>query len=349
MARSWSNGKVIGRGYHAAVGQAHAEINALNEAGPAARGATLYVTLEPCNHTGRTPPCTLKILEAGISRVVVAMRDPNPDVKGHGIQYLQNRGIKIELGVEAPRARQMNEAFITFVRTKRPFVIVKCAATLDGWIATRTGDSKWVSSETSRAFVHRLRHAADAIMVGMGTVRSDDPSLTTRLAGAPGSDPKRIILDTHLSIPPEAKLLHLQSDAETWIVIGPSVPDADRQAFELPGIRVVAAPLQHGRIDLNFLMDELGRAGVTSLLIEGGGHVIASALQAGIVDKLFFFYAPKILGGDDGVPICRGTGPERMADSIAVRDVQIQRLENDVLIEAYIEKTGQRQKGKGAG
>ena len=334
------NRKVVGRGYHEAVGKAHAEVNAINDAGQAARGGTLYVTLEPCNHTGRTPPCTHKILQAGIERVVVAMTDPNPDVDGNGIGYLRQQGLTVEPGVAELQARELNEAYLKFVRTKRPFVILKYAATLDGRIATRTGDSKWISGEASRRFVHQLRHAVDAIMVGAGTVIADNPRLTTRLADRQAADPTRIILDPSLTIPRRAAVLHSDSKAETWLVSGPSIPAAERQVLERPGVRLISTPLRNGRIDLNLLMTELGRANVTSLLIEGGARVIASALKAGIVDKLYLFYAPKFLGGDDGVPICRGEGPDLMSDCLSVDVERIHRFDQDLMIEAYMNKTG---------
>ena len=213
--------RIVGKGYHAAAGQPHAEVNAIEDAGAAARGGTLYVTLEPCNHAGRTPPCTEKILTAGIGRVVAAMRDPNPDVKGGGLAYLADKGVEVTAGVCEDSAVRLNEVFIKYIRTKHPFVIVKCAATLDGRIATRTGDSKWVSGAASRAFVHGLRHAVDAIMVGVGTVNADNPSLTTRIDGLKGKDPLRFIIDTRLSISEDARVLNLTSDAETTIVAGP--------------------------------------------------------------------------------------------------------------------------------
>jgi diaminohydroxyphosphoribosylaminopyrimidine deaminase/5-amino-6-(5-phosphoribosylamino)uracil reductase len=193
------DGQVVGRGYHQRVGGPHAEVNAIDDAGSRAGGATIYVTLEPCNHFGRTPPCTRKILDAGIRRVVVAMADPNPAVTGGGIATLRDRGVAVTTGVCEKEARTLNEGFITWVTTGRPFVIVKCATTLDGRIATRTGDSRWVTGPASRQFVHRIRHGVDGIMVGVETVKKDDPSLTTRLDGNTGSDPTRIILDTHLS------------------------------------------------------------------------------------------------------------------------------------------------------
>ncbi len=330
------DGRVVGRGYHQRAGGPHAEVDAIDNAGELARGATLYVTLEPCNHFGRTPPCTHKIADAGIRRVVVAMEDPNPGVQGGGNRYLQNRDIEVTTGICENQARTLNEGFVTWVTSGRPFVIVKCAATLDGRIATRTGDSRWVTGPAARQFVHRIRHAVDGIMVGVETVKRDDPSLTTRLDDAAGADPTRIILDTRLSIPLTSKLLHQASDAATWVVCAADAP-ADRQAaLEDTGARVITAPLASGRIDLSALMQQLGGMGVISLLIEGGGTVIGSALAAGIANKICFFYAPKILGGDDGVPICRGVGPDSMHQSIAVHDLSVFRFDTDVMLQGYL-------------
>jgi len=335
------DGIVVGTGFHEAVGKAHAEVNAIKDAGHLAKGATLYVTLEPCNHHGRTPPCTEKIKEAGISRVVVAMKDPNPDVKGGGIHNLKKQGIDISSGLYEDRAKRLNEAFIKYVQTKRPFVIIKCAATLDGRIATRTGDSKWVSGKESRAFVHRLRHAVDAIMVGIDTVKKDNPRLTTRLDGMKGSDPIRIILDTHLSISEDARILHLDSDSDTIIATGASATNDQKAAIEKKGVRIIQSSFKDGLIDLDILIESLGDLGITSLLIEGGSRVIASSLAARIVDKVIFFYAPRILGGDDGVPICAGTGPELMSESIPLKDINVRRFGNDVMIEGYIDTCSQ--------
>ncbi len=200
------DGRLVGSGYHEMVGGPHAEVNAIDAAGEHAKGATLYVSLEPCNHTGRTPPCTEKILQAGIKRVVVAMHDPNTEVVGGGAKFLEQQGIQITTGVCQQQARKINEAFIKFIRTRRPFVIVKCASTLDGRIAARGGDAKWVTGDKARQFVHRLRHEVDGILIGINTVRKDDPSLTTRLPDNDGKDPVRIILDTHLTISPQAKV-----------------------------------------------------------------------------------------------------------------------------------------------
>lgn len=330
------DGQVVGRGYHQRAGGPHAEVHAIDDAGEQARGATIYVTLEPCNHFGRTPPCTRKIVDVGIRRVVVAMTDPNPGVEGGGNRYLQGRGIEVITGVCEKEARTLNEAFTTWITTGRPFVILKCAATLDGRIATRTGDSRWVTGPASRRHVHQIRHAVDGILVGVETVKNDDPSLTTRLKGETGSDPTRIILDTHLSMPATARMLHQASEAPTWVACGPDAPESRRSALEAAGARVIAAAVKNGRIDLSALMEQIGRMGIGSLLIEGGGRVIGSALAAGIVDKLCLFYAPKLLGGDDGIPMCRGTGPERMQDSIAVHELEVFRFDGDVMLQGYL-------------
>ncbi len=336
------NDQIVGKGYHQAAGMAHAEAIAIDNAGVLAKDSTLYVNLEPCNHEGRTPPCTEKILAAGIRRVVVAMNDPNPDVKGGGIDYLESQGINITVGVCEDRAKRLNEIFIKYATTKRPFSIIKCATTLDGRIATRTGDSRWVSGKESRKFVHRIRHAVDAIMVGINTVEKDDPSLTTRLENELDYfrtlDPTRIILDTHLRISEKAKLLQLDSDSETIIVTGNSVSEEKKKRIEKRGIRFVEAEVADGLIDLDSLMDLLGDLGITSLLIEGGSRVFASALSAGIVEKIIFFFAPKIMGGDDGIPVCKGPGATTMNNCIQVKDIQIQRFGDDVMIEGYIDK-----------
>lgn len=335
-----SDGRVVGQGYHQSVGGPHAEVHAINDAGLAARGATLFVTLEPCNHVGRTPPCTQKILDAGIAHVVVAMQDPNPVVKGGGNKHLTSRGVRVTTGVCEDQARRLNESFIKYITTRRPFVTLKCAATLDGRLATRTGDSRWVTGEASRAFVHSLRHDYDAILVGVETVKIDNPRLTTRIPASPdgrkSKDPIRIILDTRLTIPDDSNVLHHESDAETIIVTGPIDMERRNVLTRNQKVRILESPLQNGLIDLNALMDSLGLMGVTSLLIEGGSRVIAASLAAGIVDKVLFFYAPKILGGDDGVPICKGPGPEFMMDCIPVTAVSVRQFDNDILIEGYI-------------
>ncbi|MFZ1198921.1 MAG: bifunctional diaminohydroxyphosphoribosylaminopyrimidine deaminase/5-amino-6-(5-phosphoribosylamino)uracil reductase RibD [Desulfobacterales bacterium] len=337
-----NEGRIVGKGYHAAAGRPHAEVNAIEDAGPRARGATLYVTLEPCNHSGRTPPCTEKILAAGLRRVVVAMRDPNPDVKGGGIEFLAAKNIAVTSGVCENSAARLNEAFIKYVRTRRPFVTVKCAATLDGRIATRTGDARWVSGAAARARVHHLRHAVDAIMVGVNTVNSDNPRLTTRIEGFEGRSPHRYVLDTRLSISEDARVLQADLAGGTTVVTGAGVSEEKRTRLAGNGVHILSSALKNGRIDLAVLMTVLGASGVNSLLVEGGGGVMASAFREGIVDKVILFLAPKILGGDDGVPICRGPGPALMKDCLPVKNMQVQMVDGDVMIEGYMEPIGSR-------
>ncbi|MBI5552367.1 MAG: bifunctional diaminohydroxyphosphoribosylaminopyrimidine deaminase/5-amino-6-(5-phosphoribosylamino)uracil reductase RibD [Desulfobacterales bacterium] len=332
------DGQVVGQGFHQAVGGAHAEVNALDAAGERAVGATLYVTLEPCNHFGRTPPCTEKVLAAGIRRVVVAMADPNPDVRGGGNEMLRAKGIEVVCGVREAQARRLNESFIKFAATKRPFVVLKMAATLDGRIAASTGDARWVTGEAARAHVHRLRHAMDAILVGVGTVKADDPELTARLVEGQGKDPIRLVLDTRLSMSKRAKVLTQASTAPTYVVCGPEASDVDRRRLSASGARILDAAVRKGHIDLAALMGQLGKMGITSLLIEGGAQVAGSALATGIVDKVVFFYAPKLLGGDDGTPMFRGQGAAWMKDALALHDVTVARVGEDIMVVGYRHK-----------
>jgi len=330
------DGEVVGKGFHQAAGGPHAEVFALEEAGDDAKGATLYVTLEPCNHTGRTPPCTHAILKSRIKRLVAGMKDPNPRVTGGGLDYLRRQGLDVAVGVCEDECRRLNEIFIKYASTTLPFVVLKCAATLDGRIATRTGDSKWITNPHSRHFVHELRHAADAVMVGIGTVVKDNPRLTTRLEGRKSSDPMRIVLDTHLSMPLDAKLLHLSSNSDTLIVSSSSVSPEKRKSLQRAGVQLLSMDCHEDRIDLKALVRELGRREITSLLIEGGSRVNGSALRAGIVDKVHMFYAPKICGGDDGVAVCAGPGVERMEQSMRLKDISVHRFEDDVMIQGYL-------------
>lgn len=329
------DGKVVGRGWHQFAGGPHAEVNAIADAGELARGATLYVTLEPCNHFGRTPPCTKAVLSAGITRVVVAMNDPNPKVAGGGNQCLRENGIEVVSGICEAEAQKLNTFFIKHVQTGRPYVILKCAATLDGKIATKTGDSKWVTGEAARAYVHELRHAVDGIMVGVNTIRADDPCLTARRGEKTSKNPVRIILDTRLSIPEDAKVLQAEAVSGTFVVTGKCKDNAIRRKLIEKGVRILDAPVKDGRIDLAALMDQLGQMGITSLLVEGGGQLSASVLRAGVVDRICFFYAPKILGGD-GISLCSGPGPEKMDEAIRIKNVEISRLVEDILVEGDV-------------
>ena len=331
------DGEIVGSGWHKKAGGPHAEIFALKEAGDQARGATLYVTLEPCNHQGKTPPCSKAVYDAGIARVIAAIKDPNPIAEG-GLEWLESQGVETSWGLCEKRAARINEFFIKHVTTGLPFVISKCAATLDGKIATRIGDSKWVTGEESRKFVHEMRHAVDAILVGINTVQFDDPSLTTRLEDRECRDPHRVILDARLSIDENAKLLHLDSDSDTYIFTGPGAPAKKREALEKLGAKIVETPEIGGYLDLGYVCRRLGGNGVVSLMIEGGGHIHASALKAEIVDKVCFFYAPKILGGDDGVSMFAGPGPDFMDESVRLENVGVRRFGEDIMVEGYVIK-----------
>ena len=328
-------GKVVARGYHRRAGLPHAEIEALGKLKTSRPGDTLYVTLEPCNHTGRTPPCTQAILKSGIKKVVIGMKDPNPTVAGGGCEFLKRSGIDVTKGVLETECRILNESFIKFVTTGRPFVIVKSAMTLDGWTSTSTGHSKWITNDQSRAFVHRLRDRVDAVMVGIGTVLEDDPSLTTRLKRGKGKDPLRIIVDTYLRTPAKAKVVTHHSSADTLIVTGENAETEDQQTFHAKGVSTLVLPAVNGRIDMPALMARLGDMSVTSLLVEGGAGIMGTMIREKLVDKFYIFKAPKVLGGDDGVPMAAGSGAKQMDKCLTLKNIQLRRFEDDVLISGY--------------
>jgi diaminohydroxyphosphoribosylaminopyrimidine deaminase/5-amino-6-(5-phosphoribosylamino)uracil reductase len=329
-------GKVIAAGYHKRAGEAHAEINALARLqGGAQPGDTLYVTLEPCNHHGRTPPCTAAILESGIKRVVVGMRDPNPHVAGGGCEFLAAKGVVLETGLLEEACRRLNEAYIKFVTVGRPFVLAKAAMTLDGWTATSAGHSKWITNEASRQFAHRLRDRSDAVMVGVETVLADDPALSTRLKRGEGKNPIRIILDTNLRTPPQAKVLAHTDASMTWIAVGDDIPARRLESREAERLSFLRCPKKDGRIDLPALMDRLGERSISSLLLEGGSTVMGAMLRERLIDKFYLFKAPKLLGGGDGIPMASGPGVKTMNESIGIRHLKIRRFGEDVLFEGY--------------
>lgn len=332
------NGEIVGEGWHMAYGGPHAEVHALKAAGAAAEGATIYVTLEPCNHYGKTPPCTQAVLDAGIRRVVIAMEDPNPKAAG-GMDRLRSAGVAVDTGVCEDKARKLNAPFIKKLETGLPWVVLKCAMTLDGRVATRSGDSKWVTGPESRQWCHRhLRQRLDAILVGSATVRADDPSLTCRLPEGGGRDPLRIVLASNLDLPTEASVLRQKSDSATLLVCAGGVPESRKQPFYDMGARILEAPSgSDGRLDFKALMPLLAEQGIQSLLIEGGGRVAASALKSGVVDKVVFFYAPKILGGD-GIPVLDGPGPERMAQCMRLSGMEVFSCGDDIRVEGYPDK-----------
>lgn len=329
------NGTIVGRGFHRRAGTPHAEINALKEAGNKAHGAELYLNLEPCSHFGRTPPCVDAIIQRKIMKVFVGMVDPNPLVRGTGIKRLKEAGIEVATGILEKECRKLNEVFIKHITTKRPFVILKAAASLDGRIAAETGDSQWITNEKSREYVHRLRSAVDAVLVGIGTVKKDDPLLTCRLKNRKGKDPIRIVVDSNLSISLKAKVLNLNSQAPTIVATTPKAPLKKRALIEKKGARVLVIPSQN-RVDLRLLMETLGKEEITSVLIEGGSEINTSALQSGIVDKVLFFYAPKIIGGEQAPLMVGGKGIARMKDALVLHNITTQRFGDDVMIEGYI-------------
>lgn len=322
-------GKIVGTGYHHAAGSAHAEINALKQAGAKAKGATLYITLEPCSHQGRTPPCTRALIAAGIRAVVAGMGDPNPLVAGRGFAHLRRAGIKVRVGPCAQECAQLNQAFAKFITKKIPFVTLKLAATLDGKIAAASGDARWISGDKSRALVHRWRNEMDAVLVGLGTVRADDPQLTCRSAGA--RNPYRVILDSRLSIAPAAQILHLPDAAKTIIATTDAAPKKKILMLEKLGVVVWRLPSKNQQVAWPPLLRKLAKLGVVSVLIEGGAAVAASALKHQIVDRLELFYAPKIVGGD-GRPMIAGLGIAKMAKALALKDFALRRCGEDILL-----------------
>jgi diaminohydroxyphosphoribosylaminopyrimidine deaminase/5-amino-6-(5-phosphoribosylamino)uracil reductase len=329
------NGHAVGRGYHRKAGEPHAEAIALKKAGSASRGATLYVTLEPCSHTNkRTPPCTPRVIQSGVKRVVIAMVDPNPHVSGGGIRTIRKSGIEIVTGVLEAEARKLNEAFIRHVTTKTPFVTLKIAQTLDGKIATVSGESKWITSDKARKEGHRLRDINDAILVGINTVLKDNPSLTTRIPG--GRDPIRVIVDSRLRIPLNAKVLIQKSAAKTIVATLSNVLESKIKKLQDVGAEVLTIESDHGRVDLRDLMKKLGRKGIMSVLIEGGAEVNASALRSSIVDKIVMFIAPTIMTGKDSLCAIGGISPKKLGHSIKLRSVTSRFVGRDLMIEGYV-------------
>ncbi len=327
-------GEIVGRGYHPRAGEPHAEVFALREAGARARGAALYVTLEPCAHWGQTPPCTEAIIAAGIERVVAAMADPDHRVSGRGLRRLTEAGIETRVGVAEREARDLNEAYVKHRTTGIPFVTAKWAMTLDGRIATRTGESRWISGEASRALVHERRAATDAILVGIGTVLRDDPALTSRTASA--RQPRRIVLDSTLRIPPDARVLS-QDGTPVIIATTERASPAVRTVLEARGVEVLVAGGPDGRVDLTALLRDLGRRGILSLLVEGGGMVHGAFFDAGLVDKVMVFLAPKIFGGPAPGPV-GGTGVAQLAQAWRLARAEVHRLGEDLMIEGYPER-----------
>jgi len=336
------DGCVLSEGYHAAAGFDHAERAAINQArqrGVSLDGATLYVNLEPCSHQGRTPPCADLIIESGIRTVVAAMSDPNPRVAGQGFQKLQNTGILLRIGVLAAEAQKLNEIFIKYITTGLPFVLLKSAISLDGKIATRTGNSKWISGEVSRQVVHHWRDRVAGIMVGKNTVLLDNPSLTTRQDGQACQNPIRIIVASAGALPSDCRVFQACAPGGAILATTSRMPAASRAAFERIGTTVVCLDGEDGKVDLWGLVRYLGLRGLDSIMLEGGGRLNEAFLQAGLIDKIMLFMAPKIIGGGDAVSCFNGLGCDQLTDAVGLDRMSINPCGEDWLIEGYPQNT----------
>lgn len=330
--------RIIGEGYHEHFGGPHAEVNAFKSAKEDVEGATMYVTLEPCAHYGKTPPCADAIVRKKISKVVIGMVDSNPLVAGKGIEILRKAGIEVVTGILDSEIKKTNEIFIKYITEKKPFCIMKTAMTIDGKIATAIGDSKWISNEKSRAYVHEIRHMVTGIMVGIGTVLSDDPELTTRREGKISINPVRIIIDSTAKIPLDSKVLKCDEKTKTIIVTTKFASETKIEAIKQKGVEVIVTPSENNWVNLNYLMGVLGEMGIDSILLEGGSTLNYSALDEGIVDKVITFISPKIFGGTSGKTTVGGKGIEHVKDSILLCDTQVSRFDEDIMIEAYVKK-----------
>jgi diaminohydroxyphosphoribosylaminopyrimidine deaminase/5-amino-6-(5-phosphoribosylamino)uracil reductase len=321
------DGAIVGEGWHQRYGQAHAEVNAIESAGERARGATLYVTLEPCCHHGKTPPCTSAVIAAGIARVVVAMLDPFPLVAGQGVKLLLAGGIAVEVGLAEAQARRLNAPYLKLLASGRPYVHAKWAMTLDGKICTRTGDAKWISGEASRRRVHQLRGRMDAIVVGIGTALADDPLLTARPPGPRIAT--RVVLDSDARLPLKSQLVRSARQMAVMVVTNEQNSNCD--ALRGEGCEVLVVPKDDARPGIGGLLDELGKRRMTNILVEGGSEVLGSFFDAGQVDEVWAFIAPRVLGGAGKSPVA-ARGKDRLADAMALMDCHWEEIEGDFLV-----------------
>jgi len=330
------NNRIIGAGWHRQAGTEHAEIHALKMAGNLARGATLYVNLEPCSHYGHTGPCAKAVAEAGISRVVIAMEDPNPLVAGKGIALLKQAGIEVVCGVLQDEAKKLNEVFFKWITKNQPFVIMKMAISLDGKLATVTGESQWITNESARFAGHKLRDQVDSILVGINTVLADNPSLTTRLPDGSGKNPVRIILDSQARIPLESKILH---DKAAPIIIAVSqLASVNRvEALKKIGADIIIAG-EGETVDIKLLCQSLAARNICSILVEGGSTVNFAFLESKMVDKVVAYIAPKLLGGKNALSCVGGTGFEKLADIVELYDIETELLGDNICISGYVRK-----------
>ena len=329
------DGRIVAEGYHAKAGEPHAEIIALRKTGKDAKEATLYLNLEPCTHYGKTPPCAPVVIEAGVRRAVIGMEDPNPLVKGRGVEALKRAGLDVYVGILEKECRRLNEAFCKYILNKEPFLILKVVATLDGKIATRKGESQWISGEASRRFVHRLRDQVDGVIVGIGTVLKDDPMLTARVKG--GKDPYRIILDSRLRIPENAKVIEI-SPSKTIVATTELAPGEKVERLEKKGVRVLILDSKKGRVDLKPCLFKLGEMGMMSLLVEGGSQLNGSFLDEGLIDKIFLFLSPKLIGDPQALGMFDGHEVTSLKEAIPLNELKIRRIGGDLLLEGYLQE-----------
>jgi diaminohydroxyphosphoribosylaminopyrimidine deaminase/5-amino-6-(5-phosphoribosylamino)uracil reductase len=327
------NGRIVGRGFHGQAGLSHAEVIALDEAQDLAEGATLYVTLEPCCHFGRTPPCVARVIKSGVKEVIVGMIDPNPLNSGKGIEILKQNKIKVKAGFLEDKLKRLNEAFIKYITRKIPLITVKVAESLDGRIATRTGDSKWITSDKSRSFAHRLRADFDAIMVGVNTVLRDNPKLDVWFSK---KHPVKIVVDSQLSTPEKANIFSASSSVIIATLATRSGQETENRAILAHKAKILEIKEKAGQVNLKDLMKKLAGMGITSILVEGGGMLIGSLFDEGLVDKMMFFISPKIIGGKEAISSVMGQGIARIEKAAKLKNVSLRRFGEDFLIEGYI-------------
>ncbi len=324
------NGRVVGRGYHKKCGLPHAEVNAIRSAGAQSKGATLYVTLEPCDHYGRTPPCTNAIVKSGIKRVVMGMKDPNPITNGRGIKKLNKYGIKTTIDVLGSESAAINRPFIKFVIKKLPFVRQKMAESIDGNLATKSGDSKWISSEESRKYVQVLRSKVDAVMVGVNTVLKDDPSLLSRIPGA--KQPLRVIVDSKLRVPYSANIFKTSGRHSVILVTTKEASFKKAERLAKRGISVLFCKRKNGRVDLRDLLKKMSWLKVIDIMVEGGGELAAGLIENKLVDEFIFFISPQIIGGRDARTSVEGSGVNKVKDAMRLKNVSVRMCADDILV-----------------
>lgn len=331
-------GKIVGKGYHKKAGSHHAEVAAINEAKEEAKGATLYVNLEPCFHFGKTPPCADAVIEAGIKKVVVSMLDPNPLVNGRGVEKLKKAGIDVKVGLLEEEAKRVNEVFIVSMERKRPFFTLKAAVSLDGKIATKTCDSRWISNEESRKHVNGLRSVTDGIVVGINTVIADNPLLIPKTA-RPKKIPVRIVLDSKLRIPLACDMVKTSEKYPTWIFTNEDSRVDKETKLKSMGIDVIRVPRDEtGRVPLKYVCDELYKRGIVSVIIEGGGEINSAFLKEGLIDKVLFFYSPILIGGKGAFNLIGGKGIDFLKDAYRIDIVSLKRFKDDICVEGYVHR-----------